>query len=391
MSPFLHFAWVAIGITSLIIASGYSSVALTANLIWRFRAGRERPVKTQRPPVSLLKPLCGYEPDLHANLRSFCQQDYPVFQVIFGVRDPADPALAIVDLLIAEFPALCVEVVVNPRLYGDNFKNSNLMNMLEVVQHDLLVIADSDARVRPDYIDVVTGPLDAPHIGLVTCIYRGIPTPTLWSRLGAMYINEWFMPSVLLAWLFGHENYASGQTLCLRRETLEAIGGLRPIANHLADDYRLGELVRAQGLKIALSSYQVEAQHHEPNFQSLVTHQMRWMRTLKVLRPASFCFLFLTFSLPLAVLGLSLVTRSGAGVRNTLAWGLFGLTCMAQLALHFTHRQRSDRTWLADIALIPARDLLLCWTWLRTFFVSQVSWRGSQFNVDSRGVMHRST
>jgi ceramide glucosyltransferase len=389
--PLLHHALTVTGIACLVVAALYSTLALTASVIWRLRTRWTPRTLGQRPPVSVLKPLCGIEPDLYVNLRSFCQQDYPVFQLIFGVRDSADPALAIVDQLISEFPTLCIEVVINPRLYGDNFKNSNLMNMLEVARHDLLVIADSDARVQPDYIDAVTAPLQQPKVGLVTCIYRGIPTPNVWSRLGAMYINEWFMPSVLLAWLFGHANYASGQTLCLRRDTLEAIGGLRPIANHLADDYRLGEMVRSLGLKIVLSSYEVQAQHHEPNLQSLITHQIRWMRTLQILRPGSFRFLFLTFSLPLALLGMFVVSSAGVAINEITAGALFGLTCAAQLALHFAHRRRSDGAWLTDVAFIPVRDLLLCWTWLRTFFVSRVVWRGRQFSVDSHGVMHRST
>jgi ceramide glucosyltransferase len=391
MSPLFHNFVGMVGFGCLLVSAVYSSVALAATLTWRIRAARTSSNPAPRPPVSVLKPLCGLEPDLSTNLRSFCRQEYPQFELIFGVRDAADPALTILDQLIAEFPGLSISVVINPRLHGDNFKNSNLMNMLEFAKHDVLVIADSDARVRPDYIDSVTAPLHSPQVGLVTCVYRSIPTSTVWSRLGAMYVNEWFMPSVLLAWLFGHESYASGQTLCLRRDTLEGIGGLRPMANHLADDYRLGEMVRLLGLKIVLSNYEVEAQHHEPSSESLVSHQVRWMRTLQVLRPRSFRLIFLTFSLPLAALGLILTSGTAVGPASTSAWVLSAVTGGAQLLLHFAHRKRSDRTWFADLALIPVRDLLLCWTWLRTFFVSRVIWRGSEFDVDSEGVMHRST
>ena len=389
MPPIFHSVTGILGLACLVIASMYSLLTLTATLVWRRRGAGTFPDDGERPPITILKPLCGIEPDLHANLRSFCTQDYPRFQLVFGVRDPLDTALAIVDQLVAEFPALPISVVINPRLYGDNFKNSNLMNMLEVAQHDILVIADSDAKVRPDYLGRVTAPLRTPHVGLVSSIYRALPSPTLWSRLGAMYVNDWFMPSVLLAWLFGHENYASGQTLCLRRATLDAIGGLRPIANHLADDYRLGELVRSLGLKIVLSSYEVQTRHHEPSLRSLINHQVRWMRTLQVLRPLSFRFIFLSFSLPLALLGMLLSFRATpvAGV----TWTLFGCTLAAQLLLHSPHQRRPSLAWLADVALIPARDLILCWTWLRTFFVSRVIWRGSEFDVDSQGVMHRST
>ena len=388
MSPMIHNLAQVSGLAALSVAVCYSLLALTASVIWRTRTDRSN-LPLQQPPVSILKPLCGLEPDLYANLRSFCEQDYPLTQIVFGVRDPSDPALSVVDQLIAEFPDLSIAVVINPRLYGDNFKNSNLMNMLESASHDILVIADSDARVGPDYVGRVTAPLREPEIGLITCIYRGIPTPTVWSRLGAMYVNEWFMPSVLLAWLFGHDNYASGQTLCLRRDTLEAIGGLRPIANHLADDYRLGEMIRSLGLKIVLSNYQVEAQHHEPSLESLAAHQARWMRTLKVLKPRSFRFLFLTFSTPLAVLGMAL--ESSAGSMYSVAWTMFAVTFVAQLTLHLIHRKAGETDRFADVMLIPARDLLLCWTWLRTFFVSRVTWRGSEFNVDAQGVMHRST
>ena len=168
----------------------------------------------------------------------------------------------------------------------------------------MLVMADSDAFVGPDYLATVTAPLLDARVGLVTCAYRGVPTRGVWSRLGAMYINEWYMPSVLLAWLFGYEGYVSGQTMCLRHETLRAIGGLRTIADHLADDHRLGELIRGLGLRIVLSPYVVGGEHHEQNMRSLTRHELRWMRTIHVLRPVSFRMIFLSFSLPLAVFGM---------------------------------------------------------------------------------------
>jgi ceramide glucosyltransferase len=390
LSTFFHSLEALTGVACLAIAAIYSILTLTAEFIWRIQAARTESRLGAQPPVSILKPLCGLEPALYQDLRSFCLQDYPHVQMIFGVRDPADPALEVVKQLIAEFPALAISVVSDPRLYGDNFKNSNLMNMLEVARHDILVIADSDARVGADYIEKVTAPLRDPKVGLVTCVYRGIPAPGLWSRLGAMYINEWFIPSVLLAWAFGHENYASGQTLCLRRNTLEAIGGLRQIANHLADDYRLGELIRAAGQKIVLSNYEVQTQHHEPSLESLASHQLRWMRTLQILRPRSFRFIFLSFSLPLALLGMMLATRGASVPAGNVASTLLELTVGAQLLLHWAHRRPNNRAFFLDWLLIPARDFLLCWTWLRTFFVSRVMWRGREFDVDAQGVMHRS-
>jgi ceramide glucosyltransferase len=333
----------------------------------------------------VLKPLCGAEPGLLEHLRSFCRQDYPEFQIVFGVRDAGDPACVVVKRLAAEFPSVPIELVINPQLHGTNLKISNLINMLPYARHDILAMADSDAFVGSDYLATVTAPLLDQDVGLVTCIYRGTPTGGIWSRLGAMYINEWYVPSVLLAWLFGYEGYVSGQTVCLRRDTLDALGGLRVLANHLADDHRLGELVRGLGLRIVLSPYVVDGEHHELTVGSLTRHELRWMRTIHVLRPRSFRLIFITFSFPLAVLGL--IAALSESPFSAAAWVLFGISLLARLVLHFVHRLRDDRALVSDLWLLPVRDVLICWVWCRSFFTSHVTWRGNEFDVGSDGVM----
>lgn len=383
----IHSLLSAIGLISLLVASGYALLALLAVLIWQWRGGSRTAARL--PAVTVLKPLCGAEPGLYENLRSFCQQNYPEFQIVFGVCDPNDPALRVVERLVAEFPKLPVDVVIDPRQHGGNRKVSSLINMLGRARHDVLLIADSDAFAGPNYLSTVTAPLLDRKVGLVTCLYHGEPTGRIWSRLGAMYVNEWYMPSVLLARLFGHRGYASGQTLCLRLETLQGIGGLRAIADHLADDYRLGELIRNLGLRIVLSPYVLRAEHHEPSLDLLVQHEVRWMRTLRILRPRSFSLIFFGFSLPLAVLGVLLCAVDGSPSR--LAWLLFEVTVIARVALHFVHRLRGERPLLVDFWLLPARDLLLCWVWWRTFFTSRITWRGSEFDVDAHGIMRSSS
>jgi ceramide glucosyltransferase len=256
-----------------------------------------------------------------------------------------------------------------------------------LARHDLLVMADSDAFVGPDYLRAVTAPLLDHSVGLVTCIYRGVPVPGICSRLGAMYINEWYVPTVLLTWLFGYRGYVSGQTMCIRRDTLQAIGGLRAIVNHIADDYRIGELVRGLGLRIVLSPYEVMGQHHEPNLASLTRHELRWMRTIRVVRPRSFLGMFLTFSLPLAILGI--VLSSVESAPSTAAWTLFGITATARLVLHFVHRSHNDQLLLSDLWLLPVRDLLICWVWCRSLFTSRVIWRGNELDVDAQGLIRR--
>jgi ceramide glucosyltransferase len=330
-------------IRSLVTILAFAGLGLAA-FVWRLQGTPKN--SRDLPPVTLLKPLCGAEPGLYEHLRSFCRQDYPLFQIVFGVRDPGDPACAIVQRLAAEFPKVSIELVINPQLHGSNLKISNLINMLPYARYDILLMADSDACVGSDYLAAVTAPLLDRNIGVVTCIYRAVPTTRLWSRLGAMYINEWYVPSVLLAWFFGHQGYVSGQTECLRRDTMQAIGGLQPLANHLADDYRLGELVRGLGLRVVLSPYVVTGVHHEPSFSSLAHHELRWMRTIRVLRPRSFRLLFISFSLPLALLGLLGAAESSL---SAAARTLFAATLMARLILHVVHRPRDDRSAISDL------------------------------------------
>ncbi len=381
--PSIQAVVTVVGFVCLGLAAGYSLVTVVAVLAWRMQ---RRPSKARSmPPITVLKPLCGAEPGLLEHLRSFCRQDYPEFQIVFGVRDAGDPACALVKRLAAEFPSVPIELVINPQLHGTNLKISNLVNMLPYARHDILAMADSDAFVGSDYLATVTAPLLDQDVGLVTCIYRGAPTGGIWSRLGAMYINEWYVPSVLLAWLFGYEGYVSGQTVCLRRDTLDALGGLRVMANHLADDHRLGELVRGLGLRIVLSPYVVDGEHHEPTFRSLTRHELRWMRTIHVLRPRSFRLIFITFSFPLAVLGL--IAALSESPFSAAAWVLFGISLLARLVLHFVHRLRDDRALVSDLWLLPVRDVLICWVWCRSFFTSHVTWRGKEFDVGSDGVM----
>ena len=375
-----------VGYASLVIAAGYSIVVFTAVLTWRSYTSRPRRNPAAQTPVTILKPLCGDEPGLYEHLRSFCHQQYSQYQVVFGTLDAADPALAVVARLIQEFPQLPIDLVVNPQRHGTNNKSSNLINMLVKARHPVLVIADSDISVNPDYLASVTAPLEDAGVGLVTCLSHDAPTAGLWSRLGAMYVNEWYFPSVMFAWLFGYQDYASGQTLCLRRTTLEAIGGFGALADHLADDYQLGQLIRARGLRIVLSPYEVQAGHYEPDLASLTRHEVRWMRTLHIVRPWSFRMIFLTFSMVLALIGIALTTQAPW---HAAAWTLFGVTVMARCGLHIVHRLHTVRPLLEDILLVPIRDVLLFWLWGQTLFSRRVTWRGSRFDVDTAGVMRR--
>ena len=386
--PHLHRIMSIVGFAALLFAAGYATLNVIAVVVWRLRRPTI-PAPDRPPPVSILKPLCGSESGLYEHLRSFVSQNHPDFQVIFGVRDHNDPACLVVARLQAEFPLASIDLIVNPQLHGSNYKVSNLINMLPAARHDILLMADSDGSVGPDYLTQVCAPLVDAKVGLVTCAYRGTPTNSIWSRLGAMYVNEWYMPSVLMSSLLGFEGYVSGQTVCLRRATLQQIGGLAIVANDLADDYRIGELIRHLRLNIVLSSYLVSGEHDEPRLESLMSHEVRWMSTIRVLRPRSFRWMFLTFSLPLAAMGLAL--SASDGWNWPMATILFWVTVAARLILHVASRVQGRLAPFADLWLIPLRDLLLCVVWCRSVLTSRVRWRGGEFDVDARGVMSART
>ena len=370
-----------IGLVALGLGTAYLVLACVAVLVWKTRRSGARSALT--PPVTVLQPLCGAESGLYENLRSLCVQDYPQFQIVYGVRDPGDPAIAVVERLRREFPSRQIDLVVNSRTHGNNFKVSNLVNMFASARYDVLTMVDSDVSVGPDYLATVTAPLAHRDVGAVTCVYRDVPTARLWSRLGAMYINEWYMPAVLLAWLFGFRGYVSGQTICIRRATLQAIGGLRALANHLADDFRLGELVRSLGLRIVLAPYPLRAGHDEPDAGSLIRHELRWMQTLRVLRPRSFCMLFLSFGLTLPIVGITLAAVDPA--LASAAWALFGTAALARVVLHAAQRPGDLRLLAADLWLVPAHELSIWMVWLGCFFTSRVTWRGHEFDVSADG------
>jgi len=258
---------VTLGTVLAALAMAYTLAAAIAARVGRRTPRVHRP--TAVPATTILKPLCGAEPALYEQLRSFCEQNTADLQIVFGVRDAHDPALATVQQLRREFPHLDMQVAVDPAQHGTSSKVSNLLNMMPLVRHDYLVIADSDIRVTPDYIERVIPPLLEEGVGIVTCPYHAAPAPGLWSLLGSLFVNEWFMPSVRVAALAGSRAFAFGATIALRRHTLMRVGGFAAIADQLPDDYRLGELTRRLGLRTVLSEVEVETAVHEASFGGL--------------------------------------------------------------------------------------------------------------------------
>jgi len=353
---------------------------VTAWLAVRLRRGRSQSGPATLPPVTVLKPLCGAERHLYDCLRSFCDQAYPRFQLVFGVRDPEDPAVTVVRRLQREFPGLDLQIAINPAQHGSSGKVSNLINMMPFARYDYLVVADSDVRVAPDYLAQVVPALLDTAVGIVTCPYRGYPRGGPWSVLGAAFINDWFMPSVYVAALLGSRAFAFGATIAMRREVLASIGGFTPIADQLADDYRLGELTRRLGLRTVLAEVVVETSVDERSLGDLVGHELRWLRTIRTVRPVGYALSFVTFGLAPAALGSLLA----AGARAALA--MLAITALARLMLHSTGRDA--RSALEQLWALPLTDLLAFALWCWGFVTRRVQWRHARYRVARDGSAH---
>jgi ceramide glucosyltransferase len=339
------------------------------------RLATEAPAKTC-PEVTILKPLHGAEPNLYANLAGFCVQDYPSpVQIVFGVDDPADPAIAIVRRLIADFPDRDLALVINSRRHGVNGKVSNLINMVGEATHDVLVISDSDIEVEPDYLKSVAASLDSPGVGLVTCLYRGAAASGVWSRLAAAAIDYHFLPSVLVGLKLGLAKPCFGSTIALRKKTLAMIGGLESVVDQLADDYALGALVRRAGLAVAIPNRIVAHVCAERSARELFRHELRWARTIRSVDPLGFAGLAITHAVPLALLGMVL---GGATPACLIAAAAVACRFALQIELDRDFHLRDDFFWLG-----PIRDVLSFIVFVASFFGRVVEWRGRRYGVQA--------
>ncbi len=374
----IHPWTVAFGYIICAATAAYGIIALIA-IRTRIRAVPHSTGDCQ--PVTVLKPLCGAEPETYDCLRSFCDQDYPHFQVIFGVSDPHDPVIAIVHRLQREFPDRDLRLHVDRTVHGTSRKVSNLINMMPSARHGYLVISDSDVRVARDYLAEVVAPLRDRGVGIVTCAYRGLERRNLWSLLGAMYVNEWFAPSVRVAAMFGSRAFAFGATIAMRAEVLAAAGGFSAIANQLADDYRLGELTRRMGLRTVLSQVRVDTYVCQQSLPDLVRHELRWLRTIRALRPVGYGLSFVTMGIPVALMGVWLSGGSRACVAAA------SITTACRLMIHISTRATRATPLLA--ALIAVRDTLTLVLWMWSFTSRRVQWREDSFRIRDDGSAQR--
>jgi ceramide glucosyltransferase len=359
-------------------AFGCLFMLFAAALMWS--STRPHPAPEPAPDLTILKPLHGDEAGLYENLASFCEQDYSgAIQIVFGVENPNDAAIAVVERLRAAYPGKALELVVEPRAVGSNPKVANLINMSGRIAHDIVVMADSDIRVRRDYLSRLVGALERQGGGAVSCPYYGISTGSLWSHLAQLSIDSHFLPGVVVGTRLKLSEPCLGSTIALRRSSLLAIGGFEPLADCLADDYVLGELLRERGEPVSVLPFAVGHVCAESSFVELWRHELRWALTIRTVDPLGYLGWIVTHAFPLALIAWLL----GGG------WPAVGLAvaALACRAVLIFATERGYGLPAHPYWLIPVRDLLSFAVFVSGFVARDVSWRGHHYELMSEGIL----
>ena len=362
--------WLVVG-----VAGGYQLFAIAACL-WHRRRPRPRTasLRLANPGVSILKPVRGSDPGFYEAIRSQASQEYPQFEILFGIRDPNDSAAPEIQRLIQDFPAVPIRLVLCSE-DAPNGKVGVLMDLARQARYPLLIVSDSDITVPPGYLHDVTAPLADPSVGLVTCLYRAEAND--WpSQFEALAIATDFAPSTLVAPFVGVSEFGLGSTLAFRRKDLDRIGGFAAIADYLADDYQLGRKLHALGLRNLISNVVVSTRLSAESWRAAWQHQLRWARTIRLSRGGGYAGLPVTYAtfwaLAAAACGLWWVAAALLAIRFAMAitcgWFVLG----------------SADVW-KYCYLIPLRDLWGVAIWATGLFGDTVEWRGRRLRLDAEG------
>jgi ceramide glucosyltransferase len=374
------------------IAVVFTALTLTALVysIFVFRAARSYmrslrlPLPEFFPAVSILKPVKGVDPEMYAAFASHCRQDYAgEYEILFGAGSMEDPAVALIEQLQREFPQQPIRLLLCPEVLGANGKVSNLVQMIPEARYDYLLINDSDICVTPHYLRHVMPTFALPSdsgkkVGMVTALYRGHSHNTLGSRLEALGISTDFMPGALTArWMEKGLRFGLGSTLAMTREALDAMGGLLPLVDHLADDYELGARIFQAGYRVELAREVVETSIPAYTLSQYLAHQLRWARGVRDARPLGYFGLLVTFGLPWAMAN---VMASAASL-DSIALLSVMLCVRFAMALSVGVGVLGDLGTLRDLWLLPLRDLVALGVWFWSFADDTIVWRGERFRL----------
>jgi ceramide glucosyltransferase len=371
----LHVREEALAAVLLLILLGaivYSLLAIVA--AQRYLAIRPAGLRSFEP-ISILKPLAGLDLDLESNLRTFFEQNYPSFEILFAVREANDPAVEIVTRLQQEYPKISSRLVLTGEPPYPNAKVYSLNQMLRAAANDLVVMSDSDIRVTPQLLRSAAAEFQDPKLGVATCPYRAVPGPSLWSRLEVTGMNTDFWAGALVARMIEGMRFAVGPTIVARRRVLESIGGFDRLKDYLAEDFVMGKFAAEAGHGVILSSYVVEHHIGSSTLQQNVAHRLRWARSTRRSRPAGYVGQLFTMPLPLAVL---------VYLAAPAWWPVLPITFLVRAVAAYTVSRRvlhARINWL----LLPVEDLMSFCFWIAGFFGSTISWRGRRYRLFSDG------
>ena len=355
----------------------YLVIAIWCVARWPLRAWQGSPPV---PAATVLKPLCGDEPRLREALLSFCTQEFPApLQIIFGVRSPADPALAITRDLKAQFPDVDIEIVVDPTVHGPNLKVSNLINMMRFAKHDVIMVSDSDVRIPPDCLQRVAARLGASSVVGITCPFRGAPAQRdSWvGQLGALYIDSLALPTMLVdATLFGAKA-CFGPLTALRREFVTVLDDFRALASKLVDDAEIGTLAAHYGKQIELAPFVIDTTVPETRFDELLVHELRWARTTRAVRPGQYVVSLVTHALPVALIMVLLhPSPATALLFGSIAALRALLLAVVEARLGRASTAKSPTPWFLMFA-----EFVYVGVWLWAFVGRTVVWRGQRLRL----------
>ncbi len=347
-----------------------------------FRHGHAAEPGPAGPPVSILKPVRGLDAGAYDNFASFCRQDYPDYEIVFGVAEEDDPAVPVIRRLQRDFPERDIRLIVAPP-FAPNRKACLLHRLAAVAKHEILAMSDSDMRVTPDYLRRVTAPLADPKVGLVTCPYVGGDVRSFPAALEALHMGVTFLPSVVVARKVMAMRLALGASVVMRRVDLDQLGGFAALSDYLAEDFQVGyQTATKLGLKVHLSDYVITSVIGEISFREEWSHELRWMRCNRVSRPREYPGLLLTSSTALATL-LALASGFGERSQQALLVTLVLRFVAGWLVAGYTH-DRASRHWLA---WLPVRDALSALVWVAGGVGETVSWRGEHYRLEPGGRM----
>jgi ceramide glucosyltransferase len=335
-----------------------------------------RPPKLQSAePISILKPLAGLDVDLEPNLRSFFEQDYPLFEILFAVRNAADPAVEVVPRLQQNYPKVSSRLIIAGDPPYPNAKVYSLDRMLSEAANDLVVMSDSDIRVTPGFLRTVGAEFQDPKLGVATCPYRAIPGASLWSQLEATGMNTDFWGTALVAQMIEGMHFAVGPTIIARRRVLNAIGGFNRLKDYLAEDFVMGKFAAQEGHGVILSSYVIEHHIGSSTLRENLAHRLRWTRSTRRSRPAGYVGQLFTMPLPIALL---------LWLAAPAWWPVVAVAVLVRFLAAYVIAVRVLRAKI-NWALLPVEDLIGFCCWIAGFFGNTISWRGHRYRLHSDG------